>query len=1024
MVCVRSLVCLLLTLPICGQTLSTHIYGGSGNDAINEVAVDPSGNIYVAGTTTSFDLPLLHPSQAANSGTQIVYSPDSGITWKPLANLPAPLYGNGQPVQLAVDPTNPAVVYAGYGAQVFKSTDAGQHFSAGVVLPGAGYGYVSSLAIDPTQPALIYATTMDGGTVYRSIDAGATWTQVSGLPATGNYDTVVLDPFHPKSLWVWAAVGGFISTDGGNTWNDLPLTFDGGSISGGIRFLFDATTPGTVYGPGLQNGQFGLQKSTDGGKTWTPLMTPFSNPYAVADPVRAGYLYALDNSIFYRTEDGGATWQSFPFPAGQFAPSPAVDPANPNIIVAGMDRSTDDGQTWSPTAVSRPIAAAFAPSGKGLVYATAPSSSDVFLAKFAPDGRTLLFATYFGGMGNDSASGVQIDGSGNVWVAGTTSSVDLPVSSNALQGSLKGSMNGFLVKFSSTGQYLASTYLGGSAADTIKSFKVDNGGNVWLTGLATSPDFPVTTGPCAACLSGVNNFVFLTEVDPGASKLLYSTQATTTGAEQPGGLSIDPSGNILITGTTTSAKFPVSPNVIHAPPANGMYTPNAFLIKFDNSGNTLFSTYLGGTQPSTDQGQTYLENYGVAVAADASGIYLTGGTSALDFPTTAGAFQTTLHGGCPYPSSAYITGFIGTIFFYGVDDVFVTKLSPDGTKLIYSTLLGGSCYDRPTDLVVTPTGSVYVTGETDSLDFPVVHPLENGPTAGQYESFVSMLNAGGSSLPFSTYLLAGSGPMLALGPDGVLHVGGSAGLLAQTQTETGGPLLFEAPDTDGFLAAIDVSAAPAALNLTAALNAFSLYAGSLAAGEIVQLTVPGFHPAPPVDIGLDERLPLLTTLSGVQVLFDGQPVPIVRVTAGKIVCLAPQDFGTQQTTNIQVSGQGMLSNVLTVTIAPSAVGLLSADGSGQGLANARNADGTLNSPRNPAAVGSTVTLYVTGTGLPPQPVMVNFGQAGSLYPLTGFVPGIYALDYPIPSDAYTGAFYSVLADTGNSQSQTLNIYIK
>jgi photosystem II stability/assembly factor-like uncharacterized protein len=741
-----SIVFILIALPSAGQTLSTHIYGGSGNDSINGVAVDGSGNIYAVGTTTSFDLPLLHPSQSANTGTQLVYSPDAGVTWKPLVNLSPPANFYLEPIQIAIDPTNPLVVYAGDGAQVFKSVDGGQHFSAGVTLPGVGMqGYVSSLAIDPTEPSLVYATALDGGTVFKSTDGGVTWNQLSGLPATGDYDTVVLDPFHPKSLWVWAGVGGYISTDGGSTWNDVPLTI-GGSVIGGLRFIFDAATPGTVYGPALQSGSLlGIQKSTDGGKTWSPVAMSFGDANVVADPVRAGYLYAVDvvdyPHLFYRSENGGASWQSFPFPSGP-ASTPALDPANPDIIVSGTYRSTDDGQTWSLDGASRSIQAVFAPGGKGLVYASAPVTSDLFLAKFAPDGKTLLFATYFGGMGNETASAIQIDGSGNVWVAGTTSSYDLPVSSRAIETQLKGMTDGFVAKFNSEGQYLASTYLGGSVADTITGLRLDSGGNVWVAGQTTSADFPITTGKAPTLQSDSGNeFVFLTQMDPLASQLLYSAYVTSSGLEVPNGMSIDPSGNIVITGTTYSGTFPVSPNVVHANPSTSQNTPYVFVIKFDSSGNSLFSTYLGGTQPAMDQSQTSLDNFGIAVATDSTGIYLTGRTSALDFPTTPGAYQTTLHSGCTYPSQEDNTGFIGTIVFYSVDDVFITKLSPDGTKLIYSTFLGGSCYDRPTDMVVSSTGSVYVTGETNSMDFPVVNPVQNGPTAAEYTSFVSMLDA-------------------------------------------------------------------------------------------------------------------------------------------------------------------------------------------------------------------------------------------------------------------------------------------
>ena len=111
------------------------------------------------------------------------------------------------------------------------------------------------------------------------------------------------------------------------------------------------------------------------------------------------------------------------------------------------------------------------------MYASGPITSDIFLAKFAPDGKTLKFATYFGGMGNETAAGVQLDASGNIWVTGSTSSFDLPVSKHALLKQPKGISNIFLAKFSPQGQLLASTYLGGSQTDTVVALRLDANGD-------------------------------------------------------------------------------------------------------------------------------------------------------------------------------------------------------------------------------------------------------------------------------------------------------------------------------------------------------------------------------------------------------------------------------------------------------------------------------------------------------------------------------------------------------------------
>jgi uncharacterized protein (TIGR03437 family) len=556
-----------------------------------------------------------------------------------------------------------------------------------------------------------------------------------------------------------------------------------------------------------------------------------------------------------------------------------------------------------------------------------------------------------------------------------------------------------------------------------------------IFGQTTSPDFPFTTGASPALQRGAS-YVFLTKIDSSGSQVLYS--ASIPGVNQPGGMSIDSAGNILLTGTTSSLDFPVTANVVHGllPPSPN--SVQAFVIKLDSSGNTIFSTYLGGSIGVGSSGIAVQlpsespQNIGVAVTADDTGIYVTGNTSTTDFPTTAGAYQTKLNYGCTYPSLAYDTGLDGIFYSYYYDDVFVTKLSPDAKTMLYSTLLGGSCYDRPTDIAVTPAGAVFVTGETNSIDFPLVHPQEGAPAIQNYESFVSMISANGSSLAYSSYLLAGSAPTLALGPDGILHIAGDVGFDAQTLTNSGFPLPPPTPNTKAYLAALNVSSAPAELNLTGAVNDFSLLPGPIAPGEIIALTVPDFKPAQDINVGINELLPLGTVLGGTQVLFDGKPAQVISIAHGKIVSIAPQAFTNNQSTTIQVNDNGTLSNPLETDVAPAALGLLSADGSGTGLANARNLDGTLNSATNPAKRGTTVTVYFTGAGVPPAAITIdiNFSDIVRIAPLEGFVPGIYAAYFRAPTDlSYTSPLSVTLSAVGSSSqtlsnSQALVVYIK
>jgi hypothetical protein len=383
--------------------------------------------------------------------------------------------------------------------------------------------------------------------------------------------------------------------------------------------------------------------------------------------------------LFWKSADGDATWNSYPFPGGSFAGPLAVDPNDPLIMLAGAFRSADGGQTWQPTNASRAIQPVFASSSSGIVYAAAPITSDAFLAKFLPDGQTLVFSTYFGGMGNDTGQGIALDASGNIWITGSMLSYDLPVTRGAFQGALKGGTNAFLAKFSLDGPLLAASYLGGFNTDNGLGIAISPQSNPWLIVNSNSTDFPVSA---PGILTSASPIGYVTEIDASASQLLYSAGAGGEFDANGKGIAIDSSGNITLTGSTYTA-FPITAGAFHSGNL-GMYTPKAFVLKLSSSGQVIYSTYFGGSQaaPTTDGfggGVEDEHDYGIAVAVDAAGnAYVAGYTSASDFPTTPGAYQTSLAGGCPYPALTIGTGLIGVFSYYYVDDAFVVKLSPDG----------------------------------------------------------------------------------------------------------------------------------------------------------------------------------------------------------------------------------------------------------------------------------------------------------------------------------------------------------
>ena len=273
--------------------------------------------------------------------------------------------------------------------------------------------------------------------------------------------------------------------------------------------------------------------------------------------------------------------------------------------------------------------------------------------------------------------------------------------------------------------------------------------------------------------------------------------------------------------------------------------------------------------------------------------------------------------------------------------------------------------------------------------------------------------------------------------NGAIYVAGASGLGAQTQPDNGAFTLPVTPLTDGILAVLHPPPAAPAVNLTQVINAFSFLAGPVAPGEIVAISVPGFVPAEPMDIGLNVLAPLTTNLGGVGVTFGGVPAYIMSIYYGRIVCIAPVGIAGQSSTNVQVNINGSVSNVLSVGLAATALGLLSADGSGKGLADARNPDGTLNGPNNPAPAGSAVTIFFTGAGVtnpaetdgtPPVatsiiPAALTSSYCSGVHALAGFAPGLFACYYPMPANAQGAPTTGVSVGSLTSTSQSLLVYV-
>lgn len=365
---------------------------------------------------------------------------------------------------------------------------------------------------------------------------------------------------------------------------------------------------------------------------------------------------------------------------------------------------------------------------------------------------TLIYSSYLGGSGNDFGQGMAIDSAGSVYAATVTNSLDFPTK-NALYPTYIGGLNDTTItKFSPDGSALVySTYLGGADQDFPGGVAVDSSGSAVVAGFTRSNNFPVVNGfqTAHAGVPSQQPDGYVAKLSPDGSSLLYSTYIGGSGIDRCWDVSIDAAGVLYVAGETGSTDFPVTSTALQP---NLAGAEDIFVAKIDPSqsgvASLLYATYLGG---SGDEGLAV----GIpGIKVDAAGnMIVAGTTSSRDFPTTIGAYQTTFGGGST--------------------DAFVTKIKADGSGLIFSTYLGGSGDENEfSSLAIAQDGSVYVAGQTSSLNFPVTPNAYQAFNAGNFNIFVTKLAADGSSILYSTYF-GGSGfdlaAQMALDPRGNLY---------------------------------------------------------------------------------------------------------------------------------------------------------------------------------------------------------------------------------------------------------------
>jgi len=431
----------------------------------------------------------------------------------------------------------------------------------------------------------------------------------------------------------------------------------------------------------------------------------------------------IDPVLVYSTYLGGSD--------GEFASAIAVDSSG-CAYITGYTYSTDF-PTNPPNARQGP--------------GNTPGYNDVFISKLNAAGSALVYSTYLGGSDGDWGKAIAVDSSGNAYITGGTLSTDFPTNPpNARQGpsNTPGYYDAFVAKLNAAGSALVySTYLGGGYSDEGRGIAVDGSGNAYVAGWTSSDNFLTTTGAFQPAPGGGED-AFVAKLNPAGSGLVYSTYLGGNYWEYANGIAVDSSGNAYVAGSTYSDNFPTTPGALQPGKAGDN---DAFVAKLNPSGSLLYSTYLGGESED--------EAYGIAV--DGSGnAYVTGYTDSIYFPTYI-PLQDHLGGDYAY-------------------NAFVTKLSPAGSALVYSTYLGGSNDDEAYGIAVDSSGNAYIAGWAYSTDFPLANPLQATRGGDCCDAFVTALDATGTALLYSTYL-GGSGGEgangIAVDSSGNAYVAGS-----------------------------------------------------------------------------------------------------------------------------------------------------------------------------------------------------------------------------------------------------------
>jgi hypothetical protein len=759
--------------------------GGALEERAGGVAVDASGNMYVAGLTGAANFPISAPSALTHgrdnwdafvvkltaNGEQFEYATYlGGSGYDEPASLAVDAAGNVYVVGVteSIDfPTLNALQFSRRGSDdsFVTKLDANSAIVYSTYLGGYSHERGSGIAIDAVGRAHVTGWTssadfptahaaqrsISGSPAFRTTDGSATWAGISNGLNTSHVTMFAIDPVDPSIVYAGTdADGVFVSTDAGSTWSPTSPGLPQARVNG---MVVDAA--GVVY----IASNAGVFRSVDHGASWVDLHF-FAGAWTIAvDSSGVVYVALTFGGFFpefglFKSTDGGMTWD---FPSLRVGVMSLA--ISQSVIYAGTEQGlfkSFDGNTWTPLVIDpqqpAPVTAlSFDPLNPDFVYAGTPvglyvstssgaawSPVDVFAGAFvlnvaiAPSDPNIVYAaTSFGG-------GLTEDGGATWRQAPEGINVPLfaidPLVSTRVYAAGGVGLDVFVSRVSSDGSTLEySTFLGGIGSEWDSDIAVDGNGAAYVTGTVQFDGFPVRNA-YQATPGGLMD-VFVAKLS-ATGAVAYATNLGGFGSDYSSKIAVDSFGQAHIVGLTLSTNFPTA----HAyQPVHGGGFSDVFVTTLNQAGNALvFSTFLGGSDQEVD----WTQSLGPDVALGPFGeTFVAGTTRSTNFPRRE-AIQTTYGG--------------------GATDAFVAAFDAAG-QLQASTYLGGSGQDLGRRVAFDLTGALVVAGSTNSTNFPTREPLQ-AQHAGDADVFIARITV--DTLPLAD----------VIAPTTTIGVSGSAGV--------------------------------------------------------------------------------------------------------------------------------------------------------------------------------------------------------------------------------------------------------